>query len=246
MERYLKVAGAGAGVAVVVALFAGLLGGVGLGAVMVRSLMAALVFAPGALGITIFAERFLPELMDPLDSTAGSRPEEGREHPSGERDESPSPGSTLNIVVEDEGGSSDGETDREEREAFSSDSSATEGASAGETRPSGGDDLVEEVEEQGDSGEHDLPGSSGDGVDGDDQNDRSSRIDNSDLDEMPDIGSFAGSFVSPGDDGEEQGEEGFSDGPSPARGEGSSSRGSDGHDAAQIAKALRTMIARDE
>ncbi|SIQ05637.1 hypothetical protein SAMN05920897_10352 [Alkalispirochaeta americana] len=234
MEEYLKVAGVAAGLAVLIAVLAGILAGVGFGTVVVRALGAALVFALGSLGITLFAQRFLPGLVDPLDSSPSSPDRTVRESSSGRGDASSAPGSTLNIVVEDEQFPSDAQEMGDD---------GLEGeASSEKTSPPDEKPLVEEVEEQradGDEAVAEPPDRGGPG-------DRSQGVDESDLDEMPDIGSFAGSFVSRSDDEQQQEGEGFSDDSLPEARGSSTSGGSGGQDTAQIAKALRTMIARDE
>ena len=218
MERYLKVAIVGAVGAFILSVLTGVLAGVGFGTVLIRGLLAALLFGAGAVGLRIAVEKVLPDLLSSnTERSGGNRGSDSEGRQSGSA--SPSAGGRLNIVVEDDA-AADGYGDED----------------SGETDDENG--LVEEVEEQGVDDEEAVMES----VIAEESERGNSGFSGDELDEIPDIGGFAGSFVSAGDDDDEA-STGTED--SSGSGEGTVKKNS-GNDPAQIAKALRTMMNRDE
>lgn len=86
-----------AGAAFLLSILAGIISGVPFGALMLRAVLGAVVFAAGAAGVSVLIDRFLPDLKQSL-ANPGARKEAA---PSGGR---------VDIVVEDEpfGGASGG------------------------------------------------------------------------------------------------------------------------------------------
>ena len=213
--RFLRVAVITGLAAFVLSLLSGMIAGVGLGTVLLRAVVSALVFGVGGVAAFLSAGRFLPGLTDP-----GT----GRASGSGEDDASlrteargAAAGARLNIVVEDDGSDSD------EDESLS---------------PGDENDLVEEVEEQSVDDEEAVMKS----IIAAESESENSGVGEDALDEIPDIGSFAGSFVGPDDESSGEIEETGSSGGSR---QGSGGKGA-GNDPAHIAQALRTMMNRDK
>lgn len=211
-----RVAAVSAVTALVLSVLAGLLGGVSFGVLLVRALVSALLFGAGGSLIVLVAGRFLPGLLEPQAEASPPESNEGGTRPVSQAKSS---GGRLNIVVEEDG----------------SEPLDEEGAPHEDEN-----DLVEEVEEQSVDDEEAVMKSiiaaeteDGDSPDGGDT-----------LDQIPDIGGFAGSFVGPAEENAEAGygpENGRSeDRPRDGRGTGS------GNDPVQIAQALRTMLNRDK
>jgi hypothetical protein len=208
-----------AGSAFAIAFLTGIFAGVGFGTVILRALIGAVVFAGLGYGTYIVISTRLPELLSR--AAAPEREAEGY-------------GQNVDIVVDDDDEVPDA---AEELEAADEPSTAAEGeageleevgdeesAAAGE----GGDELVEEVEEvAASSGAPDTSSSGGEDVD-----------ENS-VDALPDIGGFAGDFEAEGTEVVED-DEGGTSGSSRAREHGIQ------QDPEVIAKALQTVIKRDE
>jgi hypothetical protein len=242
MERKLRLAAPAAGGAFVFSLLIALLAGVPFGVALVRSLVAGGVFFAITVGIVVLVETLLPGLIAESDSSAPSGEDDfsepGAERASGGEDDSfddvesaepgdskpsgapagkdPAVGSRLDIVVEDD--------DEDESP----------------------EDLVEEVQESAAEDESEIMTA----AISEEQDGTSVEIDDTMLDEMPDIGSFAGSFVSSefGDSGDdESGAPGAGAGPAPSGG-GRQKAGDPrkGFQNAEIAKALQTMLGRDD
>lgn len=209
MERYLRFAGAASILALAVSMLTGLLAGVGFGTVILRAMGAALVFAGGAAGLVGVIDRMLPGLIAAPGDHRSASDEIGGE--STARAASV-PGGRLNIVVEDDGSESD-DLD-EDSSDFDQDT-----------------DLVEEVEEQGVDDEDEVMHS----VLAEEADDSESDSSEESLDEVPDIGSFAGSFVSSEDEEEMSG---VTNSASPNE--------HAGIDGSQAAKAIRTILDRDK
>lgn len=218
MNRYLRFA-AGAGVfALVVSIASGSIAGVGFGTILVRGLVAAVVFGIGAPAILILAERLLPDLV--AGSAGASSGDE--HHTSGTAASGGSRGGRLNIVVEEAVGDGSSYDDEEDEQN-------------GET------DLVEEIEERSVDDEHEAMKSVIEEESGGRGESLEEESDGEEGD-IPDIGSFSGSFVSSdGSEEDDYGEEsGFG-----GEGGGSGKPSSNGNDPETIAKALRTMMSRD-
>jgi hypothetical protein len=258
MERYVRIAVPGAAAGLVLSVLIGLLSGVSLGTVMVRGLISAILFGGGGVGLFLLARNMLPGLTAPTDTPAAGDPEPPRKSSAEPR---------IDIVVEDDDDEAevsrepergDGEESPEEpvegeppaavperKEFARTDTSGLdedEEAFAAEEEDS--DELVEEVEEQSADDAEELMNQAiaeekyGGGME----------ISDAVLDEMPDIGSFSGSFVD-SQSNEESGDEettGYSAFSSTGGGGSRRSTGSAGNDPETIAKALKTMLSRDD
>lgn len=250
MERLLRLALPAGGAALVISLLVGILAGVSLGAALVRALISGVVFAALAAVVSMVSTRLLPGIasgpaasagdgdMGFDDDEAGSDLDEPvAATPGADEGEQASPaprsGSRLNIVVDD---SVDADDVNQAEDTGDDDDPATA-------------DLVEEVEESAADDEAEVMSA----AISEQQDGSSVEIDDTMLDEMPDIGSFAGSFVSgeASDDEDGSGSDGFDPGPSGGASGGASSGGrgirvGDKNEAPeQIAKALQTMLKRD-
>lgn len=235
MERYVKIAApAGIG-ALILSVLVGLIAGVSFGTVLVRALASAALFGGAAVGITVVVERFIPGLVD------GEAPSKADVEA-----DSATAGSRVNIVVEDD----DTET-----------AAVGEPAASGARTPPAGDEegdpkrgpasaeLVEAVEERLADDEEAVMSQAIE----EEKHGAAVDVDGGAIDEMPDIGAFAGSFVSSDYEqtegvSDEGGDEAVSL-PGPMRTDGSPSGGSGeakaGNDPATIARALQTMLKRD-
>ena len=224
-----------AGSAFVIATLTGALAGVGFGAILLRAVVGAIVFAGIGYGSYIVISARLPELLSGGAATSSTAQADGY-------------GQNVDIVVDD-----DGEEDElpaaEEPDAAEGDRSAgTSQAHGDEDEPGdleevaedvespagGGDELVEEVEEVA-AAPTDSAASA---------KSTSEDVDENSVDALPDIGGFAGDFESEGAEGAEVVEEDDSNGDFG----GSSRAQSHGieQDPEVIAKALQTVIKRDE
>lgn len=237
MERYVKIAvPAGVG-ALILSVLVGLIAGVSFGTVMVRALAWAALFSGASVGITVLVERFIPELVD---GDGPSRVDVAAEPAS--------TGTRVNIVVEE-----DDEADAETVRALQSGDAAPPPASDNTGEPEqqaspASAELVEAVEERLAEDEEAVMSQAIE----EEKHGAAVDVDGGAIDEMPDIGAFAGSFVS-SDYGQT---EGSSDGdaddavslPDASRTDGSPSGGGEagaGNDPATIARALQTMLKRD-
>ncbi|MCG8477587.1 MAG: hypothetical protein MI724_00695 [Spirochaetales bacterium] len=234
MERYVKVAvPAGVG-ALVLSVLVGLVAGVSFGTIVVRALAWAALFAGAAVGLTALVERFIPELVD------------GDAEPGVEATSVATAGTRVNIVVEE-----DDIGTAAEREATAAGTHAASPVGEDEGDPERGPasaELVEAVEERLADDEEAVMSQAIE----EEKHGAAVDVDGGAIDEMPDIGAFAGSFVSsdyeqtegPSD---EEADEAVSL-PGPTRTEGSPSGGGEaraGNDPATIARALQTMLKRD-
>lgn len=218
MERFFR---RGVPVAIGVFAFSALIGaiaGVSFGAIVVRALLTGVLLGAGSVGVMIVAERLLPGLFDSEGS--GIRLDTDSEAASD------GTGGTVDIVVDDDG--------------------EAEYADFGTDRESGAG-MVEEVHEES----ADI-GAMTDEVAAEDGGHGRFDVAAGSLDEMPDIGAFASSFVStpvstaPAAADDDESENVFE----PAFPEEASANdgkvGSGGpNDPAHIAKAIRTMLKRD-
>ncbi len=238
MERYVKIAvPAGVG-ALVLSVLVGLIAGVSFGTVVVRAVAWAALFAGAAVGLAALVERFIPELVD------------GDASPGSEAASRSSAGARVNIVVEDD------DTDAGvEREPAATGARATvlpvgddESDAERQAGPASAE-LVDAVAEQLADDEEAVMSQAIE----EERNGAAVEVDDGAIDEMPDIGAFAGSFVSSDYEQTEGSPDGEMDDsvslPDPTRTDGSRSGGSGevnaGNDPATIARALQTMLKRD-
>ncbi len=255
MERYTRIAVPGAVVGLVLSILVALIAGVPFGVLILRGLLSGVVLGVGSVGVYVVAERLLPGLFDgesaiegsdTLDSRSDLHEEEGDERQN----------RRVDIVLEDE------EDDREpSRRAEKPEAAEFDDGDASDFRDAPGDagsgvsdrgydddELVDEVEEQGGGSARELTHQAeeerkyGGGIE----------IDDAVLDEMPDIGAFSSTF-STSQDGEDDlpgsgSLDGFesSGGGGESRSLSSRASGMAGNDPATIAKALKTMLSRDE
>lgn len=191
------IAGVGA---MVIALLAGIIGGVAFGTIILRAVLGGLTFACGAMAVQLLVRRFLPELTE---LSGGSSPGDVGRHVDMVVDEDVD---LLTPVEEPMFREDEGETDVEDSSDLDDDSV----------------DLVEEVTEvgQGDDAESSIPP-------------RVPDIDVSSVDKLPDLDGFADSFQ---DDGTVEVVDEDDDGVAMPGGQ----------DAQTIAKAIQTVMKRDE
>lgn len=204
--------------AFVLSVLSGLLAGVGLGTVLVRGVLWAFLFGVGGAAIVAVAHRLLPGLVS---SSADSVSAADGDGPPVEAERKGAlSGGRLNIVVEDDG---------------------TEPETEMDAAPDGADhegELVEEVAEQSAGDEAEVMESF---ITAESEPDSGPGSD--ELDEIPDIGGFAGSFVgSEDEDSEAAAEAGSAD----TKGHGRGNTGNAGNSPEEIAQALRTMMNRDK
>jgi len=244
MGRYSKYAVTAAAGALIVFFLIGVVSGVPIVSALLRAILSGVLFGGGVFGVIVLAERFLPGLV-PEDVPA----EDGStvDHDDESREE-PAPGSRLNIVVDDESGIEDVPEDTAEGGAAEGDAAnvdVVEEESVSEATPEvvpiddesppdDGEVLVEEVQEQtAEDAEEIMQAAIQEEQDG-----IEIAGDRSEFDDIPYIGSFAGSFVSSDYSENENGGYGVS-GDGPAAGDA-------GNDPAQIARAIRTLLNKDE
>ena len=237
MERYIRIAAPAGGGALLISLLVGSFAGVPFGIVLLRALAAGVVFAGMAVGGAVAIARLLPEL---LASDAGTESAGEQPTPREPRSDEETAGSRLNIVVEDDDESPAAPSAPSPDEQSDDDSVPESEDDSGE--------LVEEVEEQVAEDEQAVMRAAV----SEEQDGSSVEIDDTMLDDMPDIGSFAGAFVSAeyGDDEGEEGSTGHSQAGEPSRGSsGTSQKRGDprnGFSNETIAKALQTFMERDK
>jgi hypothetical protein len=245
-----------AGSAFVIAVLTGALAGVGFGALLVRAVVGAILFAALGYGVYIVISTRLPELLSAGAATTSVSQADGY-------------GRNVDIVVDDDGeddslgDAEDGELpagvergDAETGVPAGGEQAAQEAAPGdpeddgepgdleevvedGEPAAGDGDELVEEVEEVAAPAAGGTPSDSAAST-----KNGSKDVDENSVDTLPDIGGFAGDFESEGAEGaevveEDDGNDGFG---------GSSRAQSHGieQDPEVIAKALKTVIKRDE
>jgi hypothetical protein len=244
MERKLRLAAPAAGGAFVLSLLIAMVAGVPFGVALLRSLMAGLSFFAIAFGIVVLVESFLPDLI--IGSSTGDQADQD------------------DLVEDGDGGAGTASSPADAGEAFDDDAAADRSESESSTEAAGKDpavgnrldivvededdddaseDLVEEVQESAADDEGEIMTA----AISEEQDGTSVEIDDTMLDEMPDIGSFAGSFVSSEFGDSENDETGASAGAAPS-GTGRQKVGDPrkGFDNAEIAKALQTMLGRDD
>jgi hypothetical protein len=215
-----------AGSAFGIAFLTGIIAGVGFGTIILRALIGAAVFAGLGYGFYIVISTRLPELVSDTSASSATAEAEGY-------------GQNVDIVVDDEDGVPGSEEElpaAEAEELEAADEAEGEAEELEEVTddeppgsPEGEDELVEEVEEVSASS-----GASGAAA-GSERDD----VDENSVDTLPDIGGFAGDFAGEGTEVVED-DEGTSSGSSRAREHGIQ------ENPEVIAKALQTVIKRDE
>lgn len=230
MEINWKVSAVFAGAAFILSILSGAIAGVGFGLLLLRAIIGAVAFAVVGAGVSLVVARYLPELKKLPDG-------EGRS------DVHQADGRNVNIVIPEEepGLFSDDEEDVGRPERFGSESENGGDEFAG-------DSLVEEVEElsaDDDSPQVERPAAN---AGGDSREKRpasqskaaseqeSGELLDADTENLPDIGGLAGSF-----DGESVGSV-----VEPEESRESGSGGRDDMDPETIARALRTVLKRDQ
>lgn len=230
MSLIIKVAATAAAGAFVLSTLTGVVAGVRFSAVVLRALASAVIFGGSSAALFIAAQRLLPGITDPAagdDGVAAARGTDDHD-PRGNREKEgatapPPPGSRVEIILEDDDDADVSELDDSDTEEMDSEPT--------------GDDLVEEVQEQVvDDEEAAFAATAAEGSDALD-----ARLAGVTDEEMPDIGSFAGSFVAPGGEGEEEAVEYEQSAPSGKSGDAQAN----GSDPKVIARALQTMLKRD-
>jgi hypothetical protein len=228
----------------------GIVSGVGFFTVLLRAFLFGAIFGAGGLGINLLVGRFLPELLEGLEGT-------GNESSEDEDSETGTPASTVDIVVEDDedGGeklySAGGGEDSSFVEEYTEEDSPSAAPEAGQGSPedenSGASSSPsEEGDEESEIGElesvdevvyedEDKGNDSNRG--GDEPEELESADDGSDA-PLPDLDSFSDSFQSVADSQDE----------GTSRGGASMEIDIMGtqEDSATVAKAVRTIMKRDQ
>jgi len=214
--------------AAVLAFISGLFGRVSFGTILLRTFIGAVVFAGLSAGIYILLKQFVPEIFE----TAGSPSDEDEPSVASESSDTSSQGSNLNIVIDEEGPSYPAE---EQGEGPAHESVFSE------------NDFIEEIREEGDEGAEVADGpmaaetSRSEKPVSNESDILEDYGDISNLDTLPDLEEFSDSFESV-TGGQE--DDSFSE----------QNHGSDNkvdmlegqHDPATVAKAVRTIISRDQ
>jgi hypothetical protein len=237
MEANWRVSAVFAGAAFILSILIGAIAGVGFGLVLLRAIVGAVAFGIVGAVVSLIIARYLPELGSLLGSTPGQSTEN--------KDEI---GKTVNIVLPEES------NDLNYRPSSMEDGIGEYDSDDGEERSLGGDALVEEVEElaSGDEGSEDNELTEADEVSerrrfesaGAEEivSDRETvELLESGDESLPDIAGLSGSFTE-GPESAVPARDGFGAGPT----RGNSSSGIDPGDPETIARALRTVLKRDE
>lgn len=223
MERYAKYAGTVAAGALILFFLIGVVSGVPVFSAILRAVLSGFIVGAGIFGVFVIAERMLPGLVPENGSSDG---DDEADHSA---DDEPAPGSRLNIVVDDDSGIED--VPEEAAEADGPEPSIVDDA---EAESEDEETLVEEVQEQTAENADEIMQA----VIQEEQDGIEVAGDRSEFDDMPDIGAFAGSFVSSDYSESEDGGYGVSrNGPM---------TDDAGNDPAQIARAIRTLLNKDE
>lgn len=211
--------------AAVLAFISGLFGRVSFGTILLRTFIGAVVFAGLSAGIYILLKQFVPEIFE----TAGGPSDEDEPSVAGESSDSSTQGSNLNIVIDEEGPSYPAE---EQGGSFTHESTFSE------------NDFIEEIREEGDESSEGPKAAETSQPESPESNESDILEDYGDisnLDTLPDLEEFSDSFESV-TGGQE--DDSFSE----------QDHGSDNkvdmlegqHDPATVAKAVRTIISRDQ
>jgi len=229
MEVNWRVSAAFAGVAFILSILSGAVAGVGFGLLLLRAVIGSVAFAVVGAGISLIIARFLPDLQN-LSGNHSAKP----------NDSDNEPGSRVDIVLPAE------QSDYDDAE-YRRDVGDDEGALDDET-------LVEEVEELSsadgpiavETGSHVVRPThhrAGAGTGTQDEepvsDEETSELLAADIEELPDIGGLAGSFERDPDETDQRG----------SRQEDTRRTASSGNDSADpelIARALRTVLKRDQ
>ena len=205
--------------ALIVSLFSGIVTGVPFATVVVRALVSALVFAGLGSVAQVAVSRFLPELEQVLD---GSNVDTQESEAAGEVRPA------VDIVVDDSDDESESEDESDDGLLEVGDEGSTYNGELQSDRETDGDaepadDLVAEAEEVEADQDRGLPAAAPDPADS---------IDVSGVDQLPDVGGYSDAF---------EGSEGIA-----SVGESEGNRSSSGQDPALMARALQTILKRDE
>ncbi len=205
--------------ALIVSLLSGIVSGVPFATIVIRALVSAVVFAGLGSAAQVAVSRFLPELEQVL---------EGSNVDAQETDAAGEARPAVDIVVDDSDDESESEDVSDDGLLEVEDGDSTYGAElesdrepVGDAEPA--DDLVAEAEEVEADQEKEFPAAAPDPADG---------IDASGLDQLPDVGGFSDAF---------EGSEGIA-----SVGESEDKRNSSDQDPALMARALQTILKRDE
>jgi hypothetical protein len=249
MERKLRLAAPAAGGAFLFSLLIAMVAGVPFATALLRSLVGGAAFFGVAFGVVALVETLLPDL---LTASGGSDSSDSDDFAgtvgAGNRQEGP--GSTP----DGDDGEFDEDSVADTGNARQSGTAADEGPAPGsrldivvedDDEDESAEELVEEVQESAAEDEGEIMTA----AISEEQDGTSVEIDDTMLDEMPDIGSFAGSFVSSefGDAGDDE-TGGGAAGARPSPSGGGRQKVGDprkGFENAEIAKALHTMLERD-
>lgn len=203
--------------AFIIAVVTAGISGIPFGVLLLRAVLGALIFGAGAVGVQFLVAKFLPELVNPSE-------------------ESPQTGGSVDIVVSDED---------EEEEPLAAPSEEDDESSFRPGIPAasvetGGEPLVEEVEEadaglDGEATEA-LPaddvGETESVAEADEQSEAAVAATDSAVDTLPDVGEFTDSFMA--------------DAAHDAPPQDTAEPTGDGQDPESIAKAIRTLMKREE
>ena len=205
--------------ALIVSLFSGIVTGVPFATVVVRALVSAVVFAGLGSVAQVAVSRFLPELEQVLDGSTVDRQQS---------DAAAEARPTVDIVVDDSDDESESEDVSDDGLLEIGDEGSTyDGELQSDREPAGdsdpADDLVAEAEEVEADQNRELPAAAPDPADS---------IDVSGVDQLPDVGGYSDAF---------EGSEGIA-----SVDESEGSHGSNEQDPALMARALQTILKRDE
>ncbi|TVR32217.1 MAG: hypothetical protein EA404_08075 [Spirochaetaceae bacterium] len=219
--------------ALIVSLFSGIVTGVPFATVVIRALVFAVVFAGLGSAAQVAVSRFLPELEQVLDGSNVDAQESdaaGEARPAvdivvDDSDDVDGVGSAQVADMADESGSEDVGDDGllevgDEGGGYDAELEPDREPD-GDAEPV--DDLVAEAEEVEADQDREFPAAAPDPADG---------IDASGVDQLPDVGGYSDAF---------EGSEGIASG-----GESESNRSSSDQDPALMARALQTILKRDE
>lgn len=219
--------------ALIVSLLSGIVSGVPFATIVIRALVSAVVFAGLGSAAQVAVSRFLPELEQVLEGSNVDAQESdaaGEARPAvdivvDDSDEVDSAGSAQVADMADESGSEDvsdnGLLEVEDGDSTYGAELKSDREPVGDAEPA--DDLVAEAEEVEADQEKEFPAAAPDPADG---------IDASGLDQLPDVGGFSDAF---------EGSEGIA-----SVGESEDNRNSSDQDPALMARALQTILKRDE
>lgn len=209
--------------AFIIAVVTAGISGIPFGLLLLRAVLGALIFGAGAVGVQFLVAKFLPELVNPSE-------------------ESPQVGGSVDIVVsdEEEGPERESEDEYPEEPSEADEDSAFRPGMPAASVDSAGEPLVEEVEEaeaglDGEAAESFPDHETDEAEDADavdDQSEGAVAAAESSVDTLPDVGEFTDSFMA--------------DAAHDAPAQDTAEPTGDGQDPESIAKAIRTLMKREE